>query len=251
MFYTDNQGPWNGACGLKHLMPGGFVRPSRRLQVVRRAGSAVPGAAPPEPKSGSRMMTEAKQIPELVPPAVFFPYPKMGQSASGIACDLSGGKFGPFEKQMFVGDQSHSTVMRVVPGEGQRPLPGGVLPVPPGLRLGQSCRCASRKDGSLFVGGTNRGWGSRGAEAVRPRAPRLDRQDAVRDPRDARQARRLRADLHQARRPADGRRPEVVHDEDVHLHLPADYGSPEVDQTTPTIDRRRRSPPTARACGCT
>ena len=25
MFYTDNQGPWNGACGLKHLKPGKFV----------------------------------------------------------------------------------------------------------------------------------------------------------------------------------------------------------------------------------
>ncbi len=25
MFYTDNQGPWNGTCGLKHLLPGGFM----------------------------------------------------------------------------------------------------------------------------------------------------------------------------------------------------------------------------------
>src|SRR5580704_8079929 len=25
VFYTDNQGPWNGACGLKHLTVGGFV----------------------------------------------------------------------------------------------------------------------------------------------------------------------------------------------------------------------------------
>ncbi|HVJ67943.1 MAG TPA: hypothetical protein VM510_08170, partial [Caulifigura sp.] len=24
-FYTDNQGPWNGTCGLKHLTPGRFV----------------------------------------------------------------------------------------------------------------------------------------------------------------------------------------------------------------------------------
>ena len=24
MFYTDNQGPWNGACSLKHLAPGDF-----------------------------------------------------------------------------------------------------------------------------------------------------------------------------------------------------------------------------------
>ena len=58
-------------------------------------------------------MVEAKRIPELEPTAVVFPYPEMGQSASGIACDISDGKFGPFKNQMFVGDQAHSTVMRV------------------------------------------------------------------------------------------------------------------------------------------
>ena len=91
---------------------------------------------PREPKSGSRMVIEAKKIPELVPPAVLFPYPKMGQSASGIDCDPTGGKFGPFEKQLFVGDQTPSTVMRVFLEKCERPLPGRLLPLPPGLRLG-------------------------------------------------------------------------------------------------------------------
>ena len=59
------------------------------------------------------MMAEADKIPELLPPAVYFPYPKMGQSASGIACDVSGGKFGVFDRQMFVGDQSSSFLMRI------------------------------------------------------------------------------------------------------------------------------------------
>jgi hypothetical protein len=44
-----------------------------------------------------------------MPPAIIFPYPEMGQSGSGIACDLTNGKFGPFDKQLFIGDQSHST----------------------------------------------------------------------------------------------------------------------------------------------
>ena len=48
----------------------------------------------------------------LVLPVISFPYRKMGQSASGFDCDLSGAKFGPFEKQLFVGDQTHSTIMR-------------------------------------------------------------------------------------------------------------------------------------------
>src|SRR6185503_5708485 len=73
----------------------------------------VIGDQPTDPQSGGRMMVEAKRIPQLEPPAVYFPYGKMGQSASGIACDVSNGNFGPFAGQMFVGDQTHSTVMRV------------------------------------------------------------------------------------------------------------------------------------------
>ena len=97
------------------------------------------------------MMVEAKKIPQLEPPAVYFPYGKMGQSAAGIACDLSGGKFGPFQKQLFVGDQTHSTVMRVFLEKVQRPLSGRVLPVPRRLRqrvavaacLRRTARCSS------------------------------------------------------------------------------------------------------------
>ena len=111
MFYTDNQGPWNGACALKQLVPGGFMGNPSGNKWYEVAN--LPGPRPLEPLSGSRMHIEAKKIPELIPPAVLFPYNKMGQSASGIACDTSGGKFGPFQNQLFVGDQTHSTVMRV------------------------------------------------------------------------------------------------------------------------------------------
>ena len=58
------------------------------------------------------MSKEMKKIPELLPPAVYFPYPKMGQSAAGFAFDATG-KFGPFKEQLFVGDQTQSIVMRV------------------------------------------------------------------------------------------------------------------------------------------
>lgn len=111
MFYTDNQGPWNGTCSLKHLSPGGFVGHPAGNRWYDEAPNM--GKRPADPQSGSRMMTEAAKIPELTPPVVYFPYQKMGQSASGIACDASRGKFGPFAGQLFVGDQTHSTVMRV------------------------------------------------------------------------------------------------------------------------------------------
>lgn len=162
VFYTDNQGPWNGTCSLKWLRPGSF----QGHPGGNRWFELLPGgkdAAPAEPRSNSRLMTEADRIPELEPPAVLFPYKKMGQSASGIACDLSDGRFGPFHQQLFVGDVTHSTVMRcaleVVDGHYQ----GACFPFREGMGSG-SLALQMLPDGSLLVGGTNRGWGSRGTQ---------------------------------------------------------------------------------------
>ena len=110
MFYTDNQGPWNGTCGLKHLRVGSFQGNPTGNRYYKESGL---GEKPITPETKSRMMAEAKKIAELEPTSVLFPYRKMGQSASGIASDMTEGKFGPFAGQMFVGDQTNSTVMRV------------------------------------------------------------------------------------------------------------------------------------------
>ena len=119
------------------------------------------GKAPEQPKSGSRMVVEAKRIPELVPTAILFPYGKMGQSASGLDCDLSKGKFGPFSEQLFVGDQTHSTVMRVFLEKVNGRYQGALFPFRQGFGSGV-VPVRFGNDGSMFVGGTNRGWGSRG-----------------------------------------------------------------------------------------
>ena len=107
------------------------------------------------------MAIEAKRIPELLPPAVYFPYPEMGQSASGIACDTRGGKFGPFADQLFVGDNSASTIIRVVLEDVSGRYQGACIPFRQGFASG-NLPLLFAPDGSLFVGGTNRGWGSRG-----------------------------------------------------------------------------------------
>lgn len=163
VFYTDNQGPWNGSCGLKHVLPGGFVGHPDSFKWYPEAQKLNPalGKAPMVPNSNSRMMVEARKIPELVPTAIIFPYNKMGQSAAGIDCDLSGGKFGPFANQLFVGDQTHSTIMRVFLEKVNGRYQGACFP----FRQGFSCGLVPVRfgpDGSLFGGGTNRGWGSRG-----------------------------------------------------------------------------------------
>ena len=161
IFYTDNQGPWNGTCGLKWLRKGSFQgHPvgNKWYDVT----DAI-GPRPAEPKSGSRIMTEAARIPELEPTAVLFPYRKMGQSASGIVCDRSGGKFGPFQGQMFVGDQTFSWVMRVDLQKVKGHYQGACFPFLQGFGSG-TLAIEQAKNGMLFVGGTNRGWGSRGTK---------------------------------------------------------------------------------------
>jgi len=163
VFYTDNQGPWNGTCALKHLMPKKFVGHPGGFKWYEQAASEM-GAKPKEPKDGSRFMVEADKIPEYEPPAILFPYGKMGQSAAGIACDTTDGQFGPFKNQMFVGDQTFSTVMRCYMEKVQGHYQGACFPFREGLDCGV-VGLQMEPNGKLFVGGTNRGWGSRGTKS--------------------------------------------------------------------------------------
>jgi glucose/arabinose dehydrogenase len=236
VFYTDNQGPWNGACHLKHITVGGFVGHPDSFRWYREKEARYLGPAPLVPKSNSRIMIEAKRIPQLVPPAVTFPYGKMGQSASGIDCDLSAGKFGPFERQLFVGDQTHSTVMRVFLEKVNGRYQGACFPFKQGFGSGV-VPVRQGKDGSLFVGGTNRGWGSRG-----PKMFSIERLVWTgKTPFEIHEM-RARPDGFELTftRPVDpataGKAASYGMKTFTYLYR-ADYGSPEVDQTTPTITK--------------
>ncbi|HTN75289.1 MAG TPA: hypothetical protein VL096_08585 [Pirellulaceae bacterium] len=235
MFYTDNQGPWNGACSIKWLKPGKFVGHPGGNRWYEFAKETM-GPQPTEPVSGSRMMVEAKRIPELEPPACYFPYNKMGQSASGIACDTTGGKFGPFTKQLFVGDQTHSTVMRVYLEKVDGHYQGACFPFRQGFGSG-SLSLQMTPNGTLFVGGTNRGWGSRGNK---PYA--LDRLQWTGEvPFEIHEMHALPNGFELTfTKPVD---PKTAGDVksytlDTYCYLyQSAYGSPEVDQTKPTIEK--------------
>jgi hypothetical protein len=62
---------------------------------------------------------------------------------------------------LFVGDQTHSTVMRVFLEKVNGRYQGACFPFRQGFTCG-SVSLLMTDDGSLFVGGTARGWGSRG-----------------------------------------------------------------------------------------
>ncbi len=169
MFYAESQGPWNGSCSLKVLEPGGFMGHPASLKWYHLAPEL--GEKPTEPNTPSRLMTERKRVKQLVPYAVVFPYIKMGRSISGFVVDRTGGKFGPFENQIFIGDFSLSVVMRATTEKINGVWQGACYPFREGLATGLLA-CEFTPNGDLLVGGTNRGWPVRG-----PRPYALQRLD--------------------------------------------------------------------------
>ncbi len=232
IFYTDNQGPWNGTCGLKHLVPGHFVGHPGGNDWYKLAPNM--GERPQEPESESRFHLEAKKIPEYMPAAVLFPYNKMGKSASGIDYDRSEGKFGPFAGQMLVGDQSHSTIMRVVLEEVNGRYQGACIPFLEDIGSG-TLPLWMTKDGNLFVGGTNRGWGSRGNNpfsleriqwtGVTP----FELLDVKANPDG------FTVSFTEPIDPKTAKMPDAIQVEAYTYIYQSSYGSPEVDHSKPTI----------------
>lgn len=163
IFYTDNQGEWCPTNKLAQLRSGDFHGHPWGIASCARPESRVapPGDVERIAAEGLLLPEAVKAIPSLRLPAVWFPYDKMGKSAAGFVWDTTNGAFGPFAGQIFVADQHHASIMRValekVDGEWQ----GACFPFRSGFRSG-IIRLAWLPDGSLAVGQTNRGWGSRG-----------------------------------------------------------------------------------------
>lgn len=163
MFYTENQGPWNGACGLKHLRPGGFM--GHPISFKWYANAPNLGPAPKVPNGGRniRQHDEIKRVPELMPTSIVFPYKKMGQSASAIVLDDTNGAFGPFKGQLFVADYTLSLVMRVYLEKVNGVYQGACFPFRQGFATGLIGMGMTR-DGHLVTGGCSRGWPTRGTK---------------------------------------------------------------------------------------
>ena len=160
-FYTDNQGPWNGSSSLKWLKPGSFQGNPSGLKYHDLAPEM--GKRPIEPKDKSRIEAERKRIKEFVPPAVILPHAKVGQSPSGIAADTTGGKFGPWEQQLYIGEQTKSELQRVCLEKVNGLYQGAVFHFLNGFEAG-IVPVRQAPDGTVFVGGTNRGWASSGSK---------------------------------------------------------------------------------------
>jgi hypothetical protein len=159
MFYTDQQGNWVATNALHHLRSGAFYHHAESLASMNLPLSPITGIT--QIPDGVAYPTALSRLPHMKPPAVWFPYEKMGQSTTDIVLDSSQGKFGPFQGQLFVGEFTQASINRVflekVDGEYQ----GACFPFRSGF-ASAVLRLCQGNDGSLFAGLSNRGWSSLG-----------------------------------------------------------------------------------------
>ncbi len=183
LFYADNQGDWMGSGGVVHVKKGSFVGHPAGLRWAGLPGSPVKITAEqlfsfvsprkikdslgryikPENIVKEKFVTlfEAKEkFPEIQVPAVWLPHGVLGISNSEIL-KIPENNFGPFAGLLLVGDQGQSKISRVFMEKVNGEFQGAAWDFRGGFQSGV-LRMAWGKDGSLFIGETNRGWGSAG-----------------------------------------------------------------------------------------
>ncbi|MCC5906442.1 MAG: hypothetical protein JJU13_09560 [Balneolaceae bacterium] len=165
IFYTENEGDWVGSGWMTHLEPGDFAGNPASLVWSDHPKSPISLQMNDiDDSDGLSMFEQAQNIPELKLPAVWFPHTIMGISTSDILLVENDDQIGPFAGQMLVGDQGHSKIMRVYMEKVQGEYQGVVF----GFREGFSSGIVKLEwspNNEVFVGMTNRGWGSRGSES--------------------------------------------------------------------------------------
>ncbi|KAA5542904.1 plastocyanin/azurin family copper-binding protein [Adhaeribacter rhizoryzae] len=162
-FYTENQGDWVGSGRITHVEKGDFVGNAESLRWTGLPDSPLKLKPEGVPNTGEPLYDVAKRVPELKAPAVWLPHGILGISTSGLLTDNTNGKFGPFQNQLFVGDQGQSKIMRVDLEKVKGAYQGVVFPFREGFSSG-ILRQVWGNDGSMFVGMTSRGWSSTGKE---------------------------------------------------------------------------------------
>ncbi len=183
-WYGDNQGDWMGSGFIAQVNKGDFMGHPAGLRWTSDPNSPVKLTTEQlyakvnprkdkdangyyikpeniENERGVYLFEMKKDIPELKTPAVWLPHGVLGISTSEILKDETNGAFGPFTGQLLVGDQGKSNISRVFIEKVNGEYQGASFMFREGFQSG-ILRMTWGQDGSLFVGETNRGWGSAG-----------------------------------------------------------------------------------------
>ncbi|SHI43515.1 hypothetical protein SAMN04487911_10260 [Arenibacter nanhaiticus] len=184
LFYSENQGDWVGSGAIWHLPKGTFAGHPAGLKwsghkdspitlteeqfyskidmrQVKVNGRYVKPENINDEKNPDFAYQFLEDFPGLKLPAVILPHGILGISNSELKVDETKGKFGPFSGQLLVGDMGQSKIMRVVLEKVKGEYQGVAFDFRSGFQSGVM-RMDFDNDGRLFVGETNRGWGSAG-----------------------------------------------------------------------------------------
>lgn len=149
IWYAENQGEYCGSSKIVPLEQGRFYGHMSGLE-------ALPGMIPDAPELNYDLWKD-----KLRKGAVWLPHGMLANSPGNLVWDLTKGKFGVYQNQMFVGDQTLSQLMRVVTEVVEGQDQGCVIPFGKGFASG-IMRPVFLPDGSLLLGQTGRGWTARG-----------------------------------------------------------------------------------------
>ena len=150
LLYTENQGDYMPDSFLAVVEKGQFYgHPSGLLNHPDYQGKKL--------ESFSDQEWAAKRVP----PAVWIIHDELANSPGEPREDLTGGKFGPFAGQIFIGDQTKSNLIRCTLQQVKGQWQGCCIDFINHFRSGV-VRNAFAADGALWVGETGRGWGSVG-----------------------------------------------------------------------------------------
>lgn len=183
VFYTENQGDYMGSGGLWHLEKGDFSGhpaglrwsdlPNSPIKMTSAQFDAVVDPMKNKDANGRFIKPEndvnapfitlaeaEKSLPAIKLPAVWLPHGIHGISNSEPIM-IPENYWGPFGGQILVGDQGQSKIMRIMLEKVNGVYQGASIDFRSGFQSGV-LRMVFAEDQSLFVGETNRGWGSAG-----------------------------------------------------------------------------------------
>ena len=144
LFVTDVSGAWVATSTFMHVERDGFY--------------GHPDSLKWHPKFKDKTLTIEDLLKMRRPPTVYLPRGLMGTSPGQPLWDTTGGKFGPFRNQVFLGDVTN-LIMRVDLEKVAGAYQGAAFPFlrGQGLRLG-GMHHSFGPDGALYIAQTVRGW---------------------------------------------------------------------------------------------
>ncbi len=152
LFVTDNQGDWVADSCLYHIREGNFYGHPASLP-----------ARPDFTKEKVLSMTAADFDKIRTLPAIWFPREVICNSPGSPVWDTTGGKFGPFQGQMFIGDQTQSNYFRCGLEEVDGELQGWCVDFIRGTASG-TVKMSFDAEGRLWSAQVGRGWLSKGGK---------------------------------------------------------------------------------------